>query len=70
MTQAVLGDLEACAASSGTTRPGRWAWAGLATGRAALVSANSYLGLALAADEIDYLSRPSPSSTATRATWS
>ncbi len=56
MTQAVLGDLEACAALFKHEQPRPLGTVPvLATGRAALVSANSYLGLALAADEIDYL---------------
>ena len=56
MTQAVLGDLEACAALFKHEPPRPLGTVPvLATGRAALVSANSYLGLALAADEIDYL---------------
>ncbi|HWA29331.1 MAG TPA: phosphoribosylformylglycinamidine synthase [Lacunisphaera sp.] len=56
MTQVVLGDLAACAVlfkhetpRALTTIPV------LAGGRAALVAANASLGLALAADEIDYL---------------
>jgi len=56
MTQAVLGDLEACAALFKHEAPRPLGTVPvLATGRAALVAANSYLGLALAPDEIDYL---------------
>ena len=56
MTQAILGDLAACAALFKHESPRPLGTVPvLATGRAALVSANSYLGLALAPDEIDYL---------------
>ncbi len=56
MTQAVFGDLDACAAlfRSEPPRP-MGSVPVLAAGRAALVSANKLLGLALAEDEIDYL---------------
>ena len=56
MTQVVFADFEACAAlfSHETPRP-MTSVPVLALGRAALVSANQSLGLALADDEIDYL---------------
>ena len=56
MTQVVFADLDACAAlfSHEAPRPMTSAPV-LAQGRAALVSANQSLGLALADDEIDYL---------------
>ncbi|PAW67812.1 MAG: phosphoribosylformylglycinamidine synthase [Opitutia bacterium Tous-C1TDCM] len=56
MTQAVFGDLAACAAlfRHETPRPLNRVPL-LAAGRAALVAANADLGLALAEDEIDYL---------------
>jgi len=56
MTQVIFADLDACAAlfSHETPRP-MTSVPVLAQGRAALVSANQSLGLALADDEIDYL---------------
>ena len=56
MTQVVFGDLAACAAlfRHEAPRPMNRVPV-LAAGRAALVAANADLGLALAADEIDYL---------------
>jgi phosphoribosylformylglycinamidine synthase len=56
MTQAVFGDLDACAALFRSEPPRPMASVPvLAARRAALVSANKLLGLALAEDEIDYL---------------
>ncbi len=56
MTQAVLGDLDACAVLFKQESPRPLGTVPVrASGRAALVAANTYLGLALAADEIDYL---------------
>ncbi len=56
MTQAVFGDLNACAALFRHEAPRPMASVPvLAAGRAALVAANKALGLALAEDEIDYL---------------
>ncbi len=56
MTQVVFGDFEACAALFRHEPPRPLASVPvLAQGRAALVTANSTLGLALADDEIDYL---------------
>ncbi len=56
MTQALFGDLEACAALFRHEPPRPMASVPVRTaGRAALVSANADLGLALADDEIDYL---------------
>ncbi|MDI1249886.1 MAG: phosphoribosylformylglycinamidine synthase, partial [Lacunisphaera sp.] len=56
MTQAVFGDLAACATLFSHDEPRPMASVPvLAAGRAALVTANKYLGLALAEDEIDYL---------------
>ncbi|HYP18224.1 MAG TPA: phosphoribosylformylglycinamidine synthase, partial [Opitutus sp.] len=56
MTQTVFNDVDACAAlfSHDTPRP-MTSVPVLAQGRAALVAANTALGLALADDEIDYL---------------
>ncbi|MDI1320803.1 MAG: phosphoribosylformylglycinamidine synthase, partial [bacterium] len=56
MTQAVFGDLAACAALFRREAPRPMASVPVgAAGRSALVTANKYLGLALAEDEIDYL---------------
>ncbi len=56
MTQSVFGDLNACAALFRHEAPRPMSSVPvLAAGRAALVSANKALGLALADDEIDYL---------------
>jgi len=56
MTQAVFGDLAACKTLFSHEEPRPMASVPvLAAGRAALVTANKYLGLALAEDEIDYL---------------
>ncbi len=56
MTQAVFNDLEACAALFRHEQPQPMTSVPvLAQGRAALVAANTDLGLALAEDEIDYL---------------
>jgi len=56
MTQAVFGDLEACAVLFRHKAPRPLATVPLlSAGRAALVVANTELGLALATDEIDYL---------------
>ena len=56
MTQVVFPNLEACAALFRHEQPrSRLTIPVLAHGRAALVEANASLGLALAADEIDYL---------------
>jgi len=58
MTQAVFGDLSACATLFQHEPPRPLATVPvLAAGRAALVAANADLGLALADDEIDYLVR-------------
>ena len=56
MTQVVFSDLEACAALFRHEQPrAMQSVPVLAAGRAALVAANTSLGLALADDEIDYL---------------
>ena len=56
MTESVFGDLDACAALFRHEQPRPMnSIPVLAAGRSALVTANQYLGLALADDEIDYL---------------
>ena len=56
MTESVFGDLDACAALFRHEEPRPMnSIPVLAAGRSALVTANQYLGLALADDEIDYL---------------
>ena len=56
MTQTVFGDLAACEALFRHETPRPMSSVPILTaGRAALVTANKYLGLALAEDEIDYL---------------
>jgi len=56
MTQVIFGDLDACAALFSHEQPRPMTSVPvLAQGRAALVAANTSLGLALADDEIDYL---------------
>ena len=56
MTESVFGDLDACAVLFRHEQPRPMnSIPVLAAGRSALVTANQYLGLALADDEIDYL---------------
>jgi phosphoribosylformylglycinamidine synthase len=55
MTEAVFGDLGSAACLFTAAAPRPLATVALAAGRAALVEVNARLGLALAADEIDYL---------------
>ena len=56
MTESVFGDFDACAALFRHEQPRPMnSIPVLAAGRSALVTANQYLGLALADDEIDYL---------------